>query len=145
MKHGDGLLLLALVVAAFGGWEMNPTPPPRPPGRGRLTLAELRQLARAAGFPDPNLAAAIAMAESGGDPHATNIVDHPKPGYGREHSYGLWQINVLAWPMFSPGPQLYDPTAAAAAALEVSSGGTDWHWWSTYTSGAYKKYLGGAA
>ena len=36
--------------------------------QGRMTLAEVRALAASVGFPDPDLAAAIAYAESSGFP-----------------------------------------------------------------------------
>ncbi|CUU58200.1 Transglycosylase SLT domain-containing protein [Parafrankia irregularis] len=76
---------------------------------------------------------AIALAESGGNPSArlaTSIED----------SRGLWQINTWAHP-WTKGINLYDTHANAAAAKKVcsSQGPTAW---STYTNGAYLKYLG---
>lgn len=104
-----------------------------PPGPARLSLDALRRLAGATGFPDPNLAAAVAMAESSGDPNAKNVS-------AIEASYGLWQINVRAHPKYKP-ERLVDPAYNARAAFEVSTWGTDWGPWSAYTSGAYKAYL----
>ena len=121
-------------------------PTVRPPaGSGkRWTLAELRALAAQAGFPDPTLAAAIAMAESGGNEHAQNIVDHPLPGNLPERSFGLWQVNTLAHPEFDEG-RLSDAMYNAQAALLISKRGTDWSHWSSYTHNRYQQYMGGAA
>jgi hypothetical protein len=92
-------------------------------------------IAKAAGFPDPKLAAAIAMAESGGVPNALAST-------AREYSVGLWQINTLTHPSYSRDA-LTDPAKNAAAAFEISQGGTNWRPWSTYTSGKYKMFLTG--
>ncbi|MBL7498977.1 transglycosylase SLT domain-containing protein [Frankia sp. CNm7] len=75
---------------------------------------------------------AIALAESGGNSGArlaTSIED----------SRGLWQINTWAHP-WTKGKNLYDVSTNAAAAKKVCSmqGPTAW---STYTNGAYTKYL----
>lgn len=88
------------------------------------------------------LAAAIAMAESGGNPNAHNT----KPP---DDSYGLWQINMYgslgpsrrAAYGLSSNSQLLDPATNARAAVAIGKGG--FGPWSTYTSGAYKKYLNG--
>jgi hypothetical protein len=87
------------------------------------------------------IATAIAMAESNGDILAHNS----KPP---DDSYGLWQINMIG----SLGParraqfglksndELFNPANNAIAAKAIyNSGG--WRPWSTYTNGAYKKYL----
>jgi hypothetical protein len=90
------------------------------------------------------VAAAIALAESGGRPDAHN----PKPP---DDSYGLWQINMLG----SLGPArrrqfglssnaaLFDPLTNAKAAVAISGGGSSFGAWSTYTNGAYKSHLSG--
>jgi Lysozyme like domain len=58
----------------------------------RLSVHEILDVALRAGFsPDREeavIATAIALAESGGDPHAHN----PKPP---DNSFGLWQINMI--------------------------------------------------
>jgi len=104
-----------------------------------LNLAQLRALAVSTGFPNPDLAAAVAMAESGGNPNAEAIITNPLPGNGPERSFGLWQINTLAHPTYSEA-SLLDPTYNALAAYTISNGGTNWRPWSTYTSGLYKKW-----
>jgi Lysozyme like domain len=99
-----------------------------------LTLAQLTALAATVGFPNPPLAAAIAMAESGGNPGAIGDLNISPGG-----SVGLWQINLAAHPSYT-ADQLTDPTANAQAAFAISSAGTNWRPWTTYMTGAYKKY-----
>lgn len=129
------LVVLLLLAMASGGRTASPTPV-----SGRYSIAALRQLAASLGFADPNTAAAIAMAESGGNPQATNIVTSPAPGNLPERSFGLWQINTLGNPQFNEA-QLLDPTYNARAALSLSRGGTDFRAWSTFNSGLYKRYM----
>ena len=96
-----------------------------------IAKASILELAAAAGFPNPELAAAIAMAESGGDANAIG-------DFG--HSFGLWQIHAPAHPQFSSSA-LLDPRVNAKAAFDVSKGGTDWSPWTCFKNGAYRKYL----
>lgn len=97
--------------------------------------------AQSAGMANPGLMSAIAMAESGGNPKAHNAIPP-------DNSYGLWQVNMLgamgpsrrAQYGISSNEQLFDPaTNARAAAKILSSQGPQA--WTTYTSGAYKKYI----
>lgn len=100
------------------------------------TVAQLYALAVSTGFADPVTAAAIAMAESGGNPDAVgDLVITPPLG-----SIGLWQINAAAHPQYDP-TSLHDPNTNAAAALTISSGGTNFQPWSTFTSGAYQQFV----
>lgn len=93
-------------------------------------------------------AAAIAQAESGGNPSAILNTAYPNlPGYRppssgalREYSVGLWQVNMLAHPQYSVS-SLLTPVGNANAAVAIASGGASFSAWSTYTSGAYKRYL----
>lgn len=88
-----------------------------------LTLAQLQALAASVGFPDPALAAAVAMAESGGNPNA----------YNTEGSYGLWQIDVVYNQSYASNPSvLFDPVTNAKAAYAISSKGTNFRPWTTY-------------
>jgi Lysozyme like domain len=67
------------------------------------TLAQLQALAVSVGFPDPALAAAVAMAESGGDPCA-NGDPHNSSSCSNDYSstsFGLWQIHVTAHPQYN--------------------------------------------
>jgi hypothetical protein len=109
----------------------------------RLSLAALRELAARVGFPDPDTAAAVAMAESGGNPSAVNDTrgrtDLPA-GTQQEYSLGLWQVNALAHTDVD-ATRLLDPEYNARSALLISNGGTDWHAWSAFTRGLYRKYM----
>lgn len=108
------------------------------PGK-RWKKAQLVALAKRVGFVDPNMAAAIALAESLGDEHA--IGDNSS-------SFGLWQIHVPAHPEYSRD-ELMDPEKNAVAAYRISGGGRSWDAWSTFdpsprhphNTGAYRKYL----
>lgn len=113
-----------------------------------LSRDQIAMYARAAGLSggSVDIAVAVALAESGGNPRAHN----PVPP---DNSYGLWQINMLG----SLGPDrrkklgitsnsaLFDPAVNARAMSLISSKGTNWTPWSTYTNGAYKKHLQGGA
>lgn len=98
------------------------------------TYSDLVGIAEGAGFSgaQARVAAAIAMAESGGNPNAVG---------DNGTSYGLWQIHLPAHPGISIA-QAENPQTAAAAAYGISNSGTNWNPWSTYTNGAYTKYLG---
>jgi hypothetical protein len=110
----------------------------------KLSPAQIAEYAHAAGFRghDLTVAVAVAMAESGGDPKAHN----PVPP---DDSYGLWQINMIG----GLGParrdqfhldgnrELFDPEENAKAAWAISGHGNSFRPWTTYTSGAYEKYL----
>jgi len=102
----------------------------------RMTLDQLKNLALAAGFAgqDIAIAAAIAIAESGGDPNA--IGDNG-------HSFGLWQINRPSHPEFD-GIDLSVPSANVWAAHSVwKQAGGSFRPWSTFTNGAYQQFLDG--
>ena len=135
-------LALLFVLLALGGARGMTTPTVRPPGGGgkRWTLAELRALAAQVGFPDPILAAAVAMAESGGWEGARHIVTAPKAGNLPERSFGLWQVNALAHPEFDEG-RLASAEYNARATLLISKSGTDWSPWSTFGDGSYRRYM----
>ena len=68
-------------------------------------------------------AASIAMAESGGNQFATGTVGER----------GYWQINTNHGSLST-----YDPLGNAKAAVIISANGTNWHPWTTFTSGAYR-------
>lgn len=102
------------------------------------TQSQLYQLALGVGLSGTNaqIAAAIAMAESGGDSNAINPGNANDP----EYSVGLWQINIRAHPQYSKSSMLV-PQNNALAMFAISSGGTNWSPWGTYTSGAYRSFL----
>jgi hypothetical protein len=104
-----------------------------------LTIAQLQAYAAAAGFPDPVTAAAIAMAESSGNPSA--VGDQAlAPTNGP--SIGLWQINIgsNANANFANQP-LTDPQTNANAAFAIFSAAGGFTPWTTFTNGAYSAYL----
>lgn len=93
----------------------------------------------------PSLAptmAAIAQAESGGNPNAHNF--NPSTG---DDSYGLWQINYFGanrpvrTARWGPPDAMYNPLANAKAAVNLS--GDSYKGlgnWSTYSNGAFLPY-----
>lgn len=105
---------------------------------------QIEQLAMAAGLNanQAKTAAAIAMAESGGNP-TKHTVDSD------DDSYGLWQINMKG----DLGPDrrkqfgltsnaaLLDPATNARVMRVLSDGGSNWKKWGAYTNGSYKKFL----
>lgn len=105
---------------------------------GNLNFEQLRVLAEAAGFQgdDAITAAAIALAESSGNPKAYN----PETAAGTPinfGSYGLWQIYLNAHPEFA-NQNLYDAATNARAAFSVyRSAGDSFTPWSTYKNAAY--------
>jgi hypothetical protein len=84
------------------------------------------------------LMAAIALAESSGNPSAVNATDNG----GTQSSYGLWQISTGTHA--APSPDWADPTVNARLAIGKLNG-QGLGAWGTYTSGAYRQYLGGAS
>lgn len=99
---------------------------------GPLTFSQLQALAQQAGFNRAQsiIAAAIALAESAGNPSATGP-------YGER---GLWQIYPAAHPDLAAKYNLYDPAQNAQAAFAVF-GEQGWQAWTTYLNGAYKQFL----
>jgi hypothetical protein len=100
----------------------------------KYSLDDLKNLWISAGG-DPvkaDLAAAVAMAESSGNPSAFNGAD-PHGG-----SFGLWQINGA-----HGDAATFDPAGNAAAAVAISNNGANWNPWGAYTNGSYQDYYGG--
>lgn len=100
----------------------------------RLSLGDLITLARETGFADPELAAAVAMAESGGRPDAVTQEPHGSP------SFGLWQIHSSSHPEYDRALLLQAPYNARAA-LAISRGGRDFSQWSTFKNNLHLPYL----
>lgn len=107
----------------------------------RLTLPEVAQVAKAAGFTGEGLvnAVCVAIAESGSyrggswgcDPIARLV----NLGTVRSIDRGVWQINDY-W-----HPEVIDwkadtPALAAKEAYRISKQGTDWNAWSTWKNGS---------
>jgi Lysozyme like domain len=104
------------------------------------TYAQLEQLWINAGGSKTlaPVAAAIAMAESGGDAAATNPTDNN----GTQTSWGLWQISNGTHAQ--PVPNILDPNVNAGQAVSKYAGAGNWSPWGTYDSGAYKQFLNGS-
>lgn len=115
-----------------------------------LTREQIAEHAANAGFrnPDLSIAVAIALAESGGDPAAYD----PEGAFFQEHatdpalskdrgSVGLWQIFRWEHPEFQLW-NLNDPAVNAVAAWFVyCRAHKQFTPWSTWHSEAYKKFL----
>lgn len=115
-------------------------------GSGRGASGD--QVARAAynaGFRGDNLikAVAIAEAESGFNPSAQGDIGLENATWGP--SVGLWQIRSLKAQSGTGQPRdatrLMDPAFNASSAFGIAGGGTNFHPWSTFTSGAYLKFM----
>jgi len=120
---------------ATGGTSTTPTPTaPTPPASGHYTYTDLKNLWVSAGgnAASAPMAAAIAMAESGGDPNATN---HNTNG---STDRGLWQINSV-----HGSQSTYNVADNVKAAIAISNNGSSWAPWSTFINGAYRQYLSG--
>lgn len=111
----------------------------------KLSREEIASAARNAGFSgnDVNIAVAVALAESGGDPKTHNATPP-------DNSYGLMQINMLG----TMGPDrrktyglksnddLYDPATNMRVAYGIFKN-NGWKAWTTYTRGTYKQFMTG--
>lgn len=101
------------------------------------TFDQLVEYARQAGFPADQAptAAAVALAESSGNAGATNHNSNSST------DYGLWQINSVHGALLA-GKNWRDPEVNAQMAYAVWKG-SGWNAWTTYKSGAYKRYANG--
>ena len=102
-----------------------------------LTAAQIAGYAKAAGFPDDQIATAtaVALAESGGNPTATNR------NRNGSTDYGIWQINSVHGSVLSSG-NASDPAANARMAYTIyKQAGNSWTPWSTYTSQRFRTFL----
>jgi hypothetical protein len=96
-----------------------------------VTDIQRAQLARAAGFPENQIAMAVAVSiaeDTSGDPAATHTNSNGSI------DTGLWQINSIHG---IPVEQLKNPSANAAAAFKIwTDAGNSWKPWSTYPAKA---------
>lgn len=110
-----------------------------------LTTEQIRSVAAGAGFTGQalDIAVAVALAESSGRPDAIGDRNRPRSGCS---SVGLWQINSCPGrddrdPFRGNPAALKDPARNAAAAWSISSRGTNWSPWTTYRTGAYRRFM----
>lgn len=99
--------------------------------------ATLVALAQQAGFgADSKTAAAVALAESGGDP---NAIGHN----ATSQDFGLWQINDRAHPELFTKYTWNSPTDNSKMAyIAYHERGNTFAAWSAYNNGRYKAFLG---
>ncbi len=123
-KSGGGSTVVR--SAHHGGGSGGTTPASGGSGglSGTLSCSGLQRLWDSAGGNPAHafMAAEIAMAESGGDQYA----------HSPTNDFGYWQINGVHGALAT-----YDAYGNARAAIAISSDGTNWFPWTTYTSGAY--------
>jgi hypothetical protein len=107
-------------------------------GIGKIAPSDLATYAANAGFSgdDLNVAVAVALAESSGNPNAVGDLAITPGG-----SVGLWQVNLKFHPEYTEA-ELKDPQTNANAAYAIyQNAGNSFTPWSTYKSGAYLAYL----
>jgi cell wall-associated NlpC family hydrolase len=138
------LLLLGLLVAANTLGDSATTGPRGGPitATGALGLA---QAAEQAGFAVGalRLAVAVGLAESSGNPNARNQVGPTSGCPAGSVDRGPWQINGCYHAEVSD-TCAYDLACSAREVFRISSGGTEWTPWVTFTIGAYRDHLGAA-
>jgi hypothetical protein len=130
--------LVSYIRAQGGGyppvWSApSPPAPPAPETLGQ-PLSDTELAALVTGWPDPVTAVAIMLAESGGNPLASNA---SVPG---NVDRGLWQISSKWHPEVS-NAEAYDPVRATEAAYRISKQGTDFSPWAVYLAGTYERFL----
>jgi hypothetical protein len=104
---------------------------------GNITMQQAIQNAQGAGFTGSSaqIIAAIAMAESSLDPSAQHTNNDGSI------DRGILQINSRWHPEVTDACA-YDTACSFQQSLRISSNGSNFSPWSTYTSGAYQQYLG---
>lgn len=109
------------------------------PAGGVLTIQQVAQVVKQAGFP-PNvqaLATAVAMAESTGNSQVVNSIG----------CVGLFQIYVKVHIKANPEmtvANMKNPLLNAKAAYKLSNGGSNWRPWEAFTKGMHQKYMAAA-
>ena len=103
----------------------------------RLSPNQIAAVVRKAGFPESQvaMAVAIAYAESGGDPAAVN--NRNRNG---SSDYGLFQINSVHKAKLAKHNWRDPQENAKMAYLIWEEAGSKWRPWATYNSGSYKKH-----
>jgi hypothetical protein len=107
-----------------------------------LTLQQLQQYAKNAGFSGQGLTDIVAISEAedtSGNPLATNTV-----GNSAGTDRGVLQINSYYHPEVS-NACAFDPQCAFDAAFNISDNGTNFEPWATFTSGKYLQFLSGSS
>ena len=108
------------------------------------TFAQLEGLWEQAGGSSATapVAAAIALAESGGNPDAAYPGETIAPGTGTTtDATGLWQILGLPAGNFTAAELTNPQDNAEMAVAKYTQAGNSFSPWQTYTNGAYKAFL----
>lgn len=102
------------------------------------TPAQIALWAKQAGFPDGEIATAVAvaLAESGGKLAAVSPVNS-----NGSRDYGLWQINSKAHPQLFNQYENWWAAGNNARMAKAVWDGAGWRAWTTYTSGRYRNFL----
>jgi hypothetical protein len=101
-----------------------------------LSADQIAAIVLSVRFTGPEVAVAIALAESGGHTDALHVNPGPPPSRDR----GLWQINDRFHPEVTDA-QAFEAVQATVAAHRISRGGRDWSPWHAFTTGAYRAHL----
>jgi hypothetical protein len=125
VRGGANRFLNSPALLSYGGGSGGE---PSPGAKGAFGKSALAGLWIGAGGPSPlaRIAAAIALAESGGNPNAHNPLG----------ATGLWQILGQVVP-----GNLYNPAVNAANAVKKWRDAGGFSPWVQYTTGAYKAFL----
>jgi hypothetical protein len=107
-----------------------------------MTVLQVVQTLQAAGFSGLNLvtATAVALAEGWWNTGRNNSTGNTPAG---SVDRGLFQINSY-WHSEVSDTCAADPLCNAKEALRISSGGTNFNQWTTYTTGVYLAHIGQA-
>ena len=107
---------------------------------------ELARLCVNVGFPDPALAMAIILAESGGNPNAVNVNQSSGKPWDNSKDQGLVQFNEY-WFWRSKNNRrvsdwvAFNPIAAITSFYWATGQGRSFSQWSSYNAGTHVKYL----
>lgn len=116
--------------------------PPVPPQKSSYTQAEIARLVVWAGFRGTQaaIAGSIIMAESGGRRFARHVVGREGGRAAGSVDRGLSQINSY-WHSEVSDRCAYDTYCNLQQFYRISSHGRNFHPWSTYNSGAYRRFF----
>jgi hypothetical protein len=121
-------------------------------GGSNKSVSELVRLSKSVGFSEEQSVkmAAIAAAESGGNPNIDTVKSGLDPQMRKEYSIGLWQINwkahkngILKRLGITDPEQLRDPEINAKAAKAVYDA-QGYRAWSVFSNGKYMQFMGTA-
>jgi hypothetical protein len=146
LSKSEGIVFATPAVAFLLSEDKNEKILTKHKNATSLNDSQLLELLKAVGFQGQALrtAWAVAKAESNGRPLAFN--GNIKTG---DSSFGLFQINMLG----GLGPDrrdkydldfnaaLFNPVMNAQITYRMTKRGTDWSSWTSYTKGAYHKWL----